>query len=262
MAYQPHPTAGRGPYIIAHRGLSAKAPENTLAAFSRAAGTDGIDLVELDVRLSRDEEVIVLHDRTLQRTSTGNGPARNYRLAEIQAFDAGSWFHPSFSGERIPTLQAVLSSVGDRVMVNIEIKSDWLHREPKGLLEDRVMNVVRACGMVDRVLVSSFDHRLIANLKQRSPEARTGILYNLYRDFGRRPSALAAHTGAEVFVCARHELRPALVRDAHEHGLAVYVYTLDAPSDVRSVLALGVDGILSNGADEVVPLVAESRPRP
>ena len=77
-SYKPKPSSGMPPYVVAHRGLSAKAPENTLASFERAANVSGVDMIELDVRLTKDEEVIVLHDRTLQRTSTGNGPARNY----------------------------------------------------------------------------------------------------------------------------------------------------------------------------------------
>jgi glycerophosphoryl diester phosphodiesterase len=106
-SYIPNPLPGAPPYIVAHRGISAKAPENTLAAFNLAASVPGIDMVELDVRLTKDEEVIVLHDRTLQRTSTGNGPARNYSLEEIRGLDAGSWFHPMFSEQRIPTLAEI-----------------------------------------------------------------------------------------------------------------------------------------------------------
>ncbi|MBP8976492.1 MAG: glycerophosphodiester phosphodiesterase, partial [Bacteroidetes bacterium] len=99
--YTPRPISGDPPYVIAHRGISAKAPENTLAAFRMAARAEGIDMIELDVRLTKDNEVIVLHDRTLQRTTTGNGAARKYTLKEIQEYDAGSWFHPSFSSERV-----------------------------------------------------------------------------------------------------------------------------------------------------------------
>ena len=106
------PPAGAPPYVIAHRGISARAPENTLASFALAVNSPGIDMVELDVRLTRDEEVIVLHDRTLQRTTTGNGIARKYSLQELSKYDAGSWFEPAFQTERIPTLRQVLQLVG------------------------------------------------------------------------------------------------------------------------------------------------------
>ncbi len=212
-------------------------------------------MIELDVRLSKDEEVIVLHDRTLQRTSTGNGPARSYRLDEIRAFDAGSWFHPSFSSERVPTLAEVLTAIGDRLWLNIEIKSDWLHREPRGLLEERVLAVVRNAGMVGRVMISSFDHALVHEVKRREPAVVTGLLYNLYRDFGRSPSELVKGTDASVFVCARHELRRSWLDDAHRQGLAVFVYTLNAAPEVHRMVRLGVDGVLSNAADDLVDIV-------
>ncbi len=226
-----------------------------MAAFRRAADAPGIDMIELDVRLSRDEEVIVLHDRTLQRTTTGNGAARNYRLDEIRRFDAGSWFHPSFASERVPTLREVLTTVGSRLWVNIEIKSDWLHREPPGLLEQRVIDTIRAAGVTESVMVSSFDHRLVREIKRREPALVTGLLYNLYRDFGRLPSTLARGTDASVFVCARHELRRAWIDDAHHHGLAVFVYTLNSAPHVRRMISYGVDGVLSNAADELVAIV-------
>lgn len=241
--------------MIAHRGISAKAPENTLAAFSLATKSNGIDMVELDVRLSSDEQVIVLHDRTLQRTSTGNGAARNYSYAEIAQFNAGSWFHRSFSRERIPTLRSVLELVKGKRWVNIELKSDFLHKEQRGVLEEKVLQVVRECGMLQQVMFSSFDHHLIANLKRMNAVSITGVLYNLYRDFGRMPSKIAGRTDASVFVCAKQELRKGMIQDAHDNGIAVYIYTLNFVQDVQKMLDFGVDGILSDNADDIVTLV-------
>jgi len=246
------------PYVIAHRGISAKAPENTLAAFSLATKSNGIDMIELDVRLSSDDQVIVLHDRTLQRTSTGNGAARNYSYAEIAHFNAGSWFHGSFSRERIPTLRSVLELVRGKRWVNIELKSDFLHREQRGVLEEKILQVVRECGMLQQVMFSSFDHHLIANLKRTNAVSITGVLYNLYRDFGRMPSKLAGRAGASVFVCAKQELRKGMIQDAHDNGIAVYVYTLNSVEDVQKMLDFGVDGILSDNADDIVTLVKGS----
>jgi glycerophosphoryl diester phosphodiesterase len=156
--YRPKPLHEHRPYVVAHRGISGKVPENTLAAFSRACETPGIDMIELDVRLSGDDHVIVLHDRTLQRTSTGNGAARNYSIAELKEFDAGSWFDPTFSKERIPTLEEVLVLVNKRRWVNIELKSDFFFPEKHGHLERRVLDCVRSLGYYDHVLFSSFNH--------------------------------------------------------------------------------------------------------
>jgi glycerophosphoryl diester phosphodiesterase len=253
--FLPRPAEGSHAYVIAHRGLSARAPENTMAAFQRAAQTPGIDMVELDVRLSRDEEVIILHDRALQRTTTGNGPARSYTLAEIQSFDAGSWFHPSFRSESVPTLKTLLNAVRNRLWVNIEIKSDWFHRESLGFLERRVLDIVTEAGMLDRVFFSSFDHTLIGRLKDLCPAAWTGVIYNLHWNFFSSPSHLQRKTKASVFVCGRHEFRRSFVVDAHRVGMAVYVYTVDAAEEIGALIAMGVDGIISNAADEVVPIV-------
>lgn len=253
--FRPIPEPGEPPYLIAHRGISAKAPENTLAAFKLALQTPGIDMIELDVRLSKDEEVIVLHDRTLQRTTTGNGPARTYALQELKQYDAGSWFHPRFSAERIPTLREVFNLVQGRCWLDIEIKSDFWHRGPEGLLERRVLETVAEAGLSERVMYSSFDHQLIGRLKQMHPAAVTGVLYRIYRDFGRLPSKLVGRVGASVFVCGKHELTRAMIRDAQQHNIPLYVYTLNSTADVQNIMALGVQGIISDAADEVVSVV-------
>jgi glycerophosphoryl diester phosphodiesterase len=253
--YQPKPLPGAPPYLVAHRGISAKAPESTLAAFEQAANTPGIDMIELDVRLTKDEEVIVLHDRTLQRTSTGNGPARNYSLEEIRRLDAGSWFHPKFAGQRIPTLEEVFQQIGDRLWIDIEIKSDWMHREPSGLLEEKVLDVVHRCRMDDRVMFSSFNHQLLDNIRRMRSTAVTGVLFDILHDFGRSPSKLADRVGAKVFKCATQELNRRMLNDAHDHDIAVYVYTLNSVQGAQRMLEYGVDGILSNNADDIVGVV-------
>jgi glycerophosphoryl diester phosphodiesterase len=251
----PQPAPGTPPYVIAHRGISAKAPENTVASFTLAVNASGIDMVELDVRLTKDGEVIVLHDRTLQRTTTGNGVARKYSYQELSRYDAGSWFDPVFKTEHIPTLRQVLQLVGPTRWVDIEIKSDPFHREPRGLIERKVLDVVAECGMGDGVFFSSFDHHLIANLKRTAPKATTGVLYNLFRDFGRLPSKLVQRANASIFICGKGELRPSMIEDAHRHRIPVYVYTLNSIKDAQKMLQLGVQGIISDNADEIVPLI-------
>ena len=253
--FVPRPAAGRPPYLIAHRGVSGKTPENTLAAFAHACESPGIDMIELDVRLSGDEQVIVLHDRTLQRTSTGNGAARRYSVAEIKEFDAGSWFDPAFSKERIPTLDETLALVDKRRWVNIELKSDFFFRERPELLERKVLEAVQRQGYEDLVLYSSFDHHMVANIKRLQPRASVGVLYNIYRDYGRMPSKLARRAGASVFVCARHELNRRMLEDAAAEHLAVFVYTLNSTVAVAKMLEMNVHGILSDVADDIVPLL-------
>jgi glycerophosphoryl diester phosphodiesterase len=253
--FRPIPQAGCRPYIVAHRGISGKAPENTLASFALACETAGIDMIELDVRLSKEDEVVVLHDRTLQRTSTGNGAARSYTVAEMKEFDAGSWFDPAFSTERIPTLAEVLTLVNKRRWINIELKSDFFFPGKTELLERRVLETVRALGCDEYVMYSSFNHRMMANIKRFNPGAITGVLYSVPRDFGRMPSKLAGRVGASVFVCAKREVTKRMLDDARVSGIAFYVYTLNSTSSVSRMTDLGVDGILSDIADNIVQFV-------
>ena len=194
---------------------------------------------------------MVLHDRTLQRTSTGNGAARNYTLRELKEFDAGSWFHPSYASERIPSLAEVLRLTKDKTWVNIELKGDFFFRNHE-LFVKRVIETVQKEGSENQVLYSSFTHDLLALVRRFEPQAITGVIYNIYRDFGRSPSKLAGRVHASVFVCAKHELRKSMIRDTRQHGLALYVYTLNSIQDARKMIQLGVDGIMTNNADGII----------
>ena len=260
--FSPSPRPKGPPLLIAHRGLSGKAPENTIASFEKAVSVPGIAMLELDAQLSRDDQVLVLHDRTLQRTTTGNGRARSYDLEELKQLDAGSWFDPRFKSETIPLLSEVLLLARGRCWVNIELKSSPMFGDQRGLLEKRVLETVDESGMADQVLYSSFDHRLVSSLKRLRPSAPTGVIYNLYRDFLRTPSTLAQRCGAAVFVCAKHELKPWMVEDAHRRKIALYVYTLNSVTEVTRIVGLGIDGIISNNADELVPVLLAHDPPP
>lgn len=239
------------PNIVAHRGVSTRAPENTLAAFKLALDA-GVDAVEMDVHLTADEHVAVIHDRTLQRTTTGNGAVRMCSIADLAAFDAGSWFDPAFSSERIPMLEEVLELVRGRCWANIELKSHSWHREPDGLLERRVLDAVVACGMRDQVLISSFDRRMLSQIRRIDATLPTGVLYNWHTDLFSTPTSLAAAVGASVFICGRTELRPSVLNDAKRSGIAVYVYTINDHAEASRLSALPVDGIISDAADTLL----------
>ncbi|MEK6649391.1 MAG: glycerophosphodiester phosphodiesterase family protein, partial [Bacteroidota bacterium] len=172
-----HRDSGAPPFVTAHRGLSSQAPENTLAAFRRAVEA-GADMLELDVHLTADDRVAVIHDRTLQRTTTGNGGVRSYTSGEISEFDAGSWFDPEFTTERVPMLEDVLAVARDRCLLNVELKSHAFHQERPGIFERRVLDAVRNGGMLDRTIFTSFDHRLVRGIREVEPSAVTGILYH------------------------------------------------------------------------------------
>lgn len=257
--YVPFPPAGALPYVVAHRGISMKAPENTLAAFALAAQTPGVAMVELDARLCRDDVPVVFHDRVLQRTSTGNGPVRSYSLAELKHFDAGSWFSPSFSDERIPTLAEALTLLKGNLWVNIELKSERLTHLQPGQLERAVVATVAETGMKGRVLYSSFNHAMTAEIRRIDAEAHTAVLFNPYRDYFKRPSVLASDAGADVFVCNRRWLRPEMIADAHASAVAVYAYTANNVDLTLRLMSMGVDAIMSDDAGAIAPIVRSGR---
>lgn len=221
-------------FLWAHRGASALAPENTMAAFAMAEAIDA-DGIELDVHLSRDGVAVVLHDETVDRTSDGRGAVASLTLGQLQQLDAGSWFDGDFRGERIPTLDEVLAWASDRLRLNIEIKSAAAGRAVLALLAEHP----RA-----RVLISSFDHALLADLRRQNAELPLGFLCD--SRFWRRALQRAIDAGAESFhPAARFCSRP-LVEACHRHGLKVYPWTVDSPRRQSSLMRIGVDGWFSN----------------
>jgi len=221
-------------FLWAHRGASALAPENTLAAFAlaEAIGADGI---ELDVHLSADGVAVVLHDETVDRTSDGRGAVAALTLEQLRRLDAGSWFDADFAGEKIPTLDEVLAWADNRLRLNIEIKSAAAGRA--------VLELLRAYPQA-RALVSSFDHALLDELRRQDPKLPLGFLCE--SRFWRRALQRAVAAGAESFhPAARHCSRP-LVEACHRFGLKVYPWTVDAPRRLASLRRIGVDGWFSN----------------
>lgn len=228
------------PLVLAHRGASDQAPENTLAAFRRAleAGADG---VELDVHLSRDGEIVVIHDEQVDRTTDGSGPVKNLTLAQLKALDAGSWFDSRFRGERIPTLAEVLETIGPACrLINVELKSGRVLYPD---LERKVVETLRRFGMLEKCVISSFNHYSLRLLKGVEPAARTGILYveGLVD-----PWVYARQVPADAIHPPFYALLPEVVKGAHAAGFAVHTWTVDAPDQMRRALSWGVDAIITN----------------
>jgi glycerophosphoryl diester phosphodiesterase len=222
--------------VIAHRGASGTCPENTLAAFRRAAAL-GAHMIELDVQLTRDREVVVVHDWTLDRTTDGSGPVGAATLAEIRRLDAGAWFGPRFAGERVPTLAEVLAGV--TVPVNVELK-------PVGDdgLEARALGIVDAAPAAGRVVFSSFDPHVLVRLRVRAPDARIGVLW----EDGQIEEAvhLAERVGARTLHVRKDAVTQTLVETAGAAGLGVLAWTVNDSGESRRLDAAGVDGIFTD----------------
>jgi glycerophosphoryl diester phosphodiesterase len=230
--------------VIAHRGFSGAAPENTLAAV-RAAIEFGADMVEIDVTLSADGYVVVLHDETLDRTTDGSGDVSRYSLAELRQLDAGTWFDSEYAGERIPTLDEVLELVDDRILLNVEIKSEAVVRGVVG----KVASALRAFGMTDRVVVSSFSPTALEEMRELAPEIRTAVLFNSTLHRGRDAVEIVNGLGASVFNIKRQRLTKKMRRRCQEHDIPVGIYTVNQPRRMRRLVKKGVNAIFTDRPD-------------
>jgi glycerophosphoryl diester phosphodiesterase len=232
------------PLLIGHRGYPAKFPENTLASFDGAMQA-GCDMIELDVTLTRDRKVLVIHDDTLDRTTTGKGPVRSHTLEEIKALDAGSWFDARFVAERVPELSEVLKQTAGRCMLNIEIKKSAFEAGyPADAIEHQVVELIKARGAMDRVIISSFDQRILQRIA--AMEAPPAIAY--ISDYGADKRVLEMLLGMKAF--SWHPRFKVLTRDQvemlHAAGLRVFPWTINTREEAEKMLALGVDGLICN----------------
>lgn len=252
------------PRVIAHRGFSGVAPENTMAAFRRAMEI-GADMIELDVLLSREGEVVVLHDATLDRTTNLRGEAGERTLAEIRAADAGSWFASEFAGERVPTLAEVLELASGRtplgrILLNVEIKRDAVGPdetpESRGGIADRVARLIAAHGMREATIVSSFNPLAIRQIKAIDPGLATAALFNEEQRASSTPSEVLRETGADGFNLADSEVTPEIVRECRAAGAPVAVYTVDDVERMRELVEMGVAAIFTNRPDRMIRLLA------
>jgi glycerophosphoryl diester phosphodiesterase len=221
-------------------------PENTMASFEHALAL-GADWIELDVHLSRDDALIVIHDETLDRTTNGHGPVREHTLAELRTLDAGG-------GQHIPTLDEVLAWAREReTIVDIEIKNAPVYYSG---IEHRVVTAVRAAGMMNDVIVISFDHAAARRVHEVEPRITTGVLYAC------RPTdggiGLARAAGADAVLPQWSFVTREDVDAAHAAGLAVAPWATSDPEVMRHLIACGVDSIGTNHPDILRDVVASA----
>ena len=237
--------------ILAHRGASGHAPENTMEAF-RLAAEMGADGVELDVHMTADGKVVVCHDSTLDRTTNAQGKISEYTLEELRAIDFGYHFYgKKRTGVKISTLDEVFEFAAPLGMiVNVEMKSG----------KATTSEIVHACyeiaerhGMKDRVIYSSFDHFIIREMKEQYPDTFVAPLYNFNMinpwSYSLDMGAKAVHPGL-----AQLRLDPNYVKNCHERGLRVHVWTANAEEDIQFLLDAGVDAIITNYPDVALNL--------
>jgi len=243
---------GGGTWVIAHRGFSGRAPENTLIAVREAIAI-GAHMAEIDVTLSADDHIVVIHDETLDRTTNGRGLVSEFTLAELKKLDAGSWFSPQFAGEPIPTLDEILSETHERILLNVEIKAEAVDRG----VTAKVAAAIRARGMVDETVVSSFSPTALEQMREIAPEIRTAVLYNIKLQRGMDPIDIVSGVGASGFNIRRNRLTKKILRRCHAHEIPVAIYTVDKPRRLRKFIEKGVDAIFTNHPDRMLAIMGE-----
>jgi glycerophosphoryl diester phosphodiesterase len=246
---------GRGRvWVIGHRGAMGHCPENTFVSFERALEL-GADWIELDVHLTRDGALAVIHDELVDRTTDGHGLVKDHTLAELKKLDAGAWFAPEFAGQRIPSLDEVLDWARARsTVVDIEIKNAPVYYAG---IEEVVVESLDRSGMAEQVIVISFDHRSVQRVKALDSRVVTGVLY------AARPTdaglGLARAAQADAVLPHWAYVTADDVRLAHEAGLAVAPWASSDPAVLRELIAAGVDAIGTNHPDVLRGLLEKGR---
>ncbi len=254
-----------GVVIIAHRGFSAIAPENTNAAFQAAAEL-GVPF-ELDVTLCADEVLCIIHDDTLDRTTDGSGPIDEATWSEVSALDAGSWFDPAFTGERIPRLDEVLATFADDVVVDIEIKSP---RDDGPFDADKLgRTVARAvvdAGFEDRVFITSFNPYVLEAVRDEAPGILRGALTGTFKDadlafyekWALKGGWLNKKSVPDILGVEDARLTENYVKRMKDKGYTVLAWTVNDTARMIELVGWGVDGIITDVPDEAIVAMQEA----
>jgi glycerophosphoryl diester phosphodiesterase len=242
-------------FIVAHRGSSGTAPENTLASIRQAIDAGAL-MVEVDVQITSDHKAVLMHDQVLGRTTDGTGFVRTHSFKDLQTLDAGSWFDHSFTGEHIPLLGDALQLLKDhKTCVNIEIKPP--DKDNDGI--DRLLVIIEnvlALKMQAVTLFSSFHHDSLHYIKKHYPQLHTAAIH-LPGD-KRLPSEITSEIGCEGFVCSLREITHKKAEDAAKHGILIGVYTINTEEDFSKIMKYDVPAIVSNFPEKIQRLLHSS----
>ncbi len=230
--------------VLGHRGAMGHAPENTMVSFAKGLEL-GADMLELDIHVSRDGELMVMHDGEIARTTDGKGHIKDMTVAEIKKLDAGSKFDARFRGERVPRLIEVLDWAKTRIQLVIEIKGDPL---PTPGIEEKLIKLLREYQMLDQVMVISFHHPAVKRVKEQEPSVMTGILYTgMLVD----PVAAAHAARADSIRPSFSYWTPELVERVHAAGLGASTWIINNDADMDYCLPMGFDSVGGNFPDRL-----------
>jgi len=230
------------PLIIGHRGACALAPENTMSSF-RLAYEHKADGIEFDTKLSSDGVVVIIHDQTLDRTTNGTGKVIETSLENLKSLDAGTKFSPTFTGEKIPTLDELFNELGGKIFMNIELTN---YASPRDALVEKVVELIKKYKIEKSVMFSSFNAGNLAKAQRLIPEVSTGLLAlkGWFGTFSRYPFGFKV--SPEYTHPYFSDAPASFINAEHERGRRVNVWTVNDPKDVRRLVHDHVDGIMGD----------------
>lgn len=245
------------PLIIAHRGASGSAPENTLAAVNKALEI-GVDMVEIDVHQTKDKEIVVIHDNTVNRTTNGRGRVRDYSLKHLKALDAGSWFSSEFKNERVPALAEVIKLVKGKAELLIEIKSSGAYPG----IEEIIIKILEENDFVKQCVIHCFNSVSLKKIRTHHPEVRIqklvlGNIFFLPLHIDYRPQL--GHYHHYDFVSGinpNHKyINEMMLKKIQQKGQTVYVWTQNDEEKMKELISLGVDGIITDYPEKLKKII-------
>ena len=235
--------------IFAHRGFSGKYPENTMLAFEKAVEI-GVDGIELDVHLTKDNEIVIIHDEDIKRTCDGEGLVKDMTLEELRKFDASATFRGQYGFCGIPTLREYFELVKDTpIITNIELKTGVYEYHT---IEQRVIDMVREFGLSEKIIFSSFNHFTVKRCEEIAPEIKRGFLTGdwLY-DFGK-------YTAERNVQCCHPwhvSLSEDVIKEMHDAGCEINTWTVNEYEDIKKLSAWGVDSLIGNFPDRMIEVL-------
>jgi len=234
--------------VIAHRGASYYAPENTLPAFELALDM-GANVIELDVTLSSDRVPVIFHDKYMDKKSSGTGMVITRDLKYIKSLDAGKWFSKKFKETKILTLEEFLEWIKGRIAVNIEIKKEVQLLSPDISAEEKIVDLVEKYGMTEHVFYSSFSYTCIKKLKLIHENIPVAVLYDPKQLKRVEPAELVERLHADLFNCSWRELKTHWRHELQKKNIPVLVYTVNQLNRMKNFIELDIQGIFSDRPD-------------
>lgn len=228
-------------YIIAHRGSSSAAPENTIAAFDLAV-KQRADYIELDVQMTMDQHVVVIHDDTVDRTTNGSGLVKGYTLDQLKKLDAGSWFGHSYGNERIPTLQDILERYSKRIGILIELK----HPKRQIGIEKAVADIINKFAYSRHIMVQSFDETALQRMKAYAPSLRTAFIIKPSM-LKMAKSSLAVYSSfADCLNIKKTMMNRCWIDRIHSFGMDVFIWTVKDQKTADRIKKYPIDGVVTD----------------